>query len=152
MLEVGLVHLPGEDRSNQAFMILIENNDSASALLGQNTGPSSFWGQSTKSRNHFFCSSWQKYGIYFSLHQCPTSSHPHGEKGQDCEIQPFTELIWCSFQSLITLEYKRVKLKTLYVHCEATLNPMLDVLLGKRDRWQELKQNTKKSNFLCTTC
>lgn len=53
MSERGLIHLSGEDRSNQAFMILNENNDSASVLLGQNTGPSSFWGQSTESRNHF---------------------------------------------------------------------------------------------------
>lgn len=52
MAEIGLVHLPWEDRSNQAFMILNENNDAASALFGQNTGSSSFGGQSTESRNH----------------------------------------------------------------------------------------------------
>lgn len=52
LLEMGPVHLSGEDRSNQVFMILNENNDSASALLGQNTEPSSFGGQITESRNH----------------------------------------------------------------------------------------------------
>lgn len=64
------------------------------------------------------------------------------KRGRTAKYNQFKELIWFSCQSLITLEYKRVKLKMLYMHCEATLNPMLDVIPVKRDRWQELKQNT----------
>lgn len=98
----------------------------------------------TTSMRYCSCSSWQKYGIYFPLYQRPTSSHPQREKAQDCEIQPFTELIWCSFQSLIALEYKRVKLKMLYVDCEDTLNPTLDVLLEKERQMARVKAEHKE--------
>lgn len=44
---------------------------------------------------------------------------------------------------------KSVKLKMLYVHCEATQSHIPHPM-RKRDKQQDLKQNTKKWNFLCT--